>query len=161
LTSIVVLPPYHTTMMRQPRRFLTTLATLSPLWTGRVIASSSASASLSTAAGFPLGKHCSSSPPRRLPLFVSSQSMQSRALSVRGGDADASPAYETRDHPAPGSPFHYAFPVHDLEAAKDFYGRILGCQEGRASTKWQDYSLHGHQIVRTRRMIMGCIWRPC
>jgi hypothetical protein len=131
-------------MMRQPRRLLTTLATLSPLWTGRVIASSSTAASLSTAAGFAVGKHCSSSPPRRLSLFVSSP--QSRALSVRGGgDADASPAA----HPAPGSPFHYAFPVHDLEAAKDFYGRILGCQEGRASTKWQDYSLHGHQIVRT------------
>ena len=49
--------------------------------------------------------------------------------------------------PAPGSPFHYAFPVHDLEQAKDFYGNVLGCAEGRSSTKWQDYSLHGHQIV--------------
>ena len=50
-------------------------------------------------------------------------------------------------HPAPGSPFHYAFPVHDLELAKEFYGNVLGCVEGRSSTKWQDYSLHGHQIV--------------
>ena len=49
--------------------------------------------------------------------------------------------------PAPGSPFHYAFPVHDLELAKEFYGNVLGCAEGRSSTKWQDYSLHGHQIV--------------
>lgn len=49
--------------------------------------------------------------------------------------------------PAPGSPFHYAFPVHDLHLAKEFYGTILGCVEGRSSTKWQDYSLHGHQIV--------------
>ena len=37
--------------------------------------------------------------------------------------------------------------VHDLDAAKDFYGGVLGCVEGRSSTKWQDYSLHGHQIV--------------
>ncbi|KAL7469155.1 hypothetical protein ACHAXS_009404 [Conticribra weissflogii] len=49
--------------------------------------------------------------------------------------------------PAPGSPFHYAFPVHSLAAAKHFYGSILGCSEGRSSSKWQDYSLHGHQIV--------------
>ena len=34
-----------------------------------------------------------------------------------------------------------------LEAAKKFYGEVLGCAEGRSSSKWQDYSLHGHQIV--------------
>ena len=34
-----------------------------------------------------------------------------------------------------------------LDAAKDFYGNVLGCKEGRSSEKWQDYSLHGHQIV--------------
>mmetsp|Transcript_30862 Transcript_30862/g.62587 ORF Transcript_30862/g.62587 Transcript_30862/m.62587 type:complete len:253 (-) Transcript_30862:191-949(-) len=49
--------------------------------------------------------------------------------------------------PAPGSPFHYAFPVHDLDAAKKFYGDVLGCAEGRSSPKWQDFSLNGHQIV--------------
>jgi extradiol dioxygenase family protein len=38
-------------------------------------------------------------------------------------------------------------PVHDLDIAKDFYGNILGCEEGRSSEKWQDFSLHGHQIV--------------
>ena len=58
---------------------------------------------------------------------------------IRGGNQE----FETLSEPAPGSPFHYAFPVHDLEAAKDFYGSVLGCQEGRSSEKWQDYSLHG------------------
>ncbi|ACI64466.1 glyoxylase domain-containing protein, partial [Thalassiosira pseudonana CCMP1335] len=43
--------------------------------------------------------------------------------------------------------FHYAFPVHSLDAAKQFYGDVLGCAQGRSSEKWQDYSLHGHQIV--------------
>ncbi|GMH73692.1 hypothetical protein TL16_g06258, partial [Triparma laevis f. inornata] len=43
--------------------------------------------------------------------------------------------------------FHYAFPVHDLSLAKEFYSTVLGCVEGRSSSKWQDYSLHGHQIV--------------
>jgi extradiol dioxygenase family protein len=55
--------------------------------------------------------------------------------------------YETKAQPAPGDPFHYAFPVHSLEAAKEFYGTVLGCKEGRSSDKWQDYSLYGHQIV--------------
>ena len=27
--------------------------------------------------------------------------------------------------------FHLAFPVHDLTAAREFYGRVLGCEEGR------------------------------
>lgn len=44
-------------------------------------------------------------------------------------------------------PFHLAFPVHDLAAARDFYGRILGCPEGRSSESWIDFNLFGHQIV--------------
>lgn len=55
--------------------------------------------------------------------------------------------FVTLADPAPGSPFHHAFPVHDLQKAKEFYGTILGCQEGRSNAKWQDFSLHGHQIV--------------
>lgn len=61
--------------------------------------------------------------------------------------SSSSTQYETRAVPAPGSPFHYAFPVHSLEEAKKFYGTVLGCEEGRSSEKWQDYSLYGHQIV--------------
>eukprot|EP00929_Paragymnodinium_shiwhaense_P043395 TRINITY_DN22313_c0_g2_i2.p1 TRINITY_DN22313_c0_g2~~TRINITY_DN22313_c0_g2_i2.p1 ORF type:complete len:195 (-),score=25.69 TRINITY_DN22313_c0_g2_i2:185-769(-) len=55
--------------------------------------------------------------------------------------------YVTNAQPAPGSPFHFAFPTHDLVAARKFYGEILGCIEGRSSAKWVDFSLHGHQIV--------------
>ena len=43
--------------------------------------------------------------------------------------------------------FHLAFPVHDLTAARDFYGRVLGCEEGRSSDRWIDFNLYGHQIV--------------
>jgi uncharacterized protein len=46
-----------------------------------------------------------------------------------------------------GALFHLAFPVHDLEAARDFYGRVLGCPEGRSSDTWIDFDLFGHQIV--------------
>jgi|ERR1043166_930061 extradiol dioxygenase family protein len=43
--------------------------------------------------------------------------------------------------------FHLAFPVHDLSAARDFYGGVLGCAEGRCSDTWIDFDLYGHQIV--------------
>jgi extradiol dioxygenase family protein len=44
-------------------------------------------------------------------------------------------------------PFHLAFPVHDLSAARAFYGGTLGCREGRSSDAWIDFDLFGHQIV--------------
>jgi hypothetical protein len=44
-------------------------------------------------------------------------------------------------------PFHLAFPVHDLAAARAFYGEVLGCPEGRSSEQWIDFDLFGHQIV--------------
>ena len=43
--------------------------------------------------------------------------------------------------------FHLAFPVHDLEAARRFYGGVLECEEGRSSEAWIDFNLYGHQIV--------------
>lgn len=45
------------------------------------------------------------------------------------------------------SPFHIAFPVHDLALAREFYGGLLGCPEGRSSDEWIDFDLYGHQIV--------------
>jgi extradiol dioxygenase family protein len=45
------------------------------------------------------------------------------------------------------TPFHIAFPVNDLEAARAFYGGMLGCPEGRSSAEWIDFDLFGHQIV--------------
>ncbi|WP_109809640.1 VOC family protein [Sphingosinithalassobacter portus] len=44
-------------------------------------------------------------------------------------------------------PFHLAFPVHDLAAARAFYGGVLGCREGRSAEYWIDFDLFGHQIV--------------
>ena len=45
------------------------------------------------------------------------------------------------------SPFHIAFPVDDLAAARAFYGGVLGCPEGRSAVDWIDFDLFGHQIV--------------
>lgn len=43
--------------------------------------------------------------------------------------------------------FHLAFPVTDLGSARRFYGEVLGCPEGRSTSDWVDFDLHGHQIV--------------
>jgi extradiol dioxygenase family protein len=45
------------------------------------------------------------------------------------------------------APFHLAFPVDDLAAARRFYGGLLGCPEGRSSNEWIDFDFFGHQIV--------------
>jgi uncharacterized protein len=44
-------------------------------------------------------------------------------------------------------PFHLAVPVHDLAAARAFYGGLLGCPEGRSSPEWVDFDFFGHQLV--------------
>ena len=51
----------------------------------------------------------------------------------------------TTQHAMP--PFHLAFPVHSLAAARQFYGELLGCPEGRSSDAWVDFDFYGHQIV--------------
>ncbi|MGW0805735.1 VOC family protein [Nonomuraea sp. NPDC002799] len=43
--------------------------------------------------------------------------------------------------------FHLAMPVDDLEAARHFYGDLIGCAQGRSSDTWIDWNLHGHQFV--------------
>jgi uncharacterized protein len=43
--------------------------------------------------------------------------------------------------------FHLAMPVDDLDAAREFYGGILGCAQGRSDPTWVDWDLRGHQVV--------------
>jgi extradiol dioxygenase family protein len=44
-------------------------------------------------------------------------------------------------------PFHLAFPVRDIEEARQFYGELLGCEEGRSAPNWVDFDFYGHQVV--------------
>ena len=44
-------------------------------------------------------------------------------------------------------PFHLAFPVRDIEEARQFYVGVLGCGEGRSSPDWVDFDFYGHQVV--------------
>ena len=49
--------------------------------------------------------------------------------------------------PTPLAPFHLAIPVHDIEAAREFYGSVLGFARGRSDTRWTDWNFRGHQVV--------------
>ncbi len=43
--------------------------------------------------------------------------------------------------------FHLAFPVTDLQAARQFYVDLLGCRVGRESDRWIDFDFFDHQIT--------------
>jgi len=45
------------------------------------------------------------------------------------------------------APFHLAIPVHDLGVAREFYGQLFGCAEGRSAPEWVDFDFFGHQLV--------------
>ncbi len=49
------------------------------------------------------------------------------------------------------SPFHLAIPVDNLDLCRNFYGKVLGCQEGRSSNHWVDFNFFGHQLVIHQR----------
>ena len=66
--------------------------------------------------------------------------------------ASSSGATRIQPHIAPESRmttplFHLAFPVDDLDAARRFYGGVMGCAEGRSSDHWIDFDFFGHQLV--------------
>ena len=45
------------------------------------------------------------------------------------------------------TPFHVAIQVRDIAEAREFYGGLLGCPEGRSAPTWVDFNLFGHQLV--------------
>jgi extradiol dioxygenase family protein len=45
------------------------------------------------------------------------------------------------------TPFHIAIQVRDIQEAKEFYGNLLGLDQGRSDTNWVDYNMYGHQFV--------------
>ncbi len=45
------------------------------------------------------------------------------------------------------TPFHLAIAVTNLEQSRQFYGKLLGCSQGRSTEHWIDYDFFGHQLV--------------
>jgi hypothetical protein len=93
----------------------------------------------------------------RGPAVVTSSARNSFATMARGGASAIE--FETLATPAPGTPFHYAFPVHDLNAAKEFYGSVLGCIEGRSSEKVQYCRIIGSARLLHGRGMHACVRR--
>jgi len=44
------------------------------------------------------------------------------------------------------SVFHLAYHVTNLDQARQFYGDLLGCSEGRSTETWVDFDFFNHQI---------------
>lgn len=44
------------------------------------------------------------------------------------------------------SAFHLAYHVTNLDEARQFYGGVMGCAEGRSTQTWVDFNFFGHQI---------------
>ena len=42
--------------------------------------------------------------------------------------------------------FHFSFHVTDLNLARQFYGTVLGCTEGRSTATWVDFDFYTHQL---------------
>ncbi|MFJ4194609.1 MULTISPECIES: VOC family protein [unclassified Pseudomonas] len=42
--------------------------------------------------------------------------------------------------------FHLAMHVRDLQVTRQFYGDLLGCEEGRSTDSWVDFNFFGHQL---------------
>ena len=42
--------------------------------------------------------------------------------------------------------FHLAYTVTDLDSARSFYGKLLGCKESRSTDTWVDFNFFGHQL---------------
>lgn len=37
--------------------------------------------------------------------------------------------------------------MKDHQSTRDFYGKILGCKEGRSNKTWLDFDFFGHQVT--------------
>lgn len=53
-------------------------------------------------------------------------------------------AQNPNPHPLP--PFHFAAPIFDKTAVRNFYVDVLGCRVGREAESWIDLDFFGHQV---------------
>ena len=95
------------------------------------------------------------SPPK--PPEESSQNEASKSeagavesASTKSDDEELSEESEPHETGKPLRPFHLAFPVDDLPAARKFYTEVLGCTTGREKEESCVFNFFGHQIVAHR-----------
>ena len=72
------------------------------------------------------------------------------SASTKSDDDDQSEESEPHETEKSLRPFHLAFPVDDLPAARKFYTEVLGCTTGREKEESCVFNFYGHQIVAHR-----------
>jgi len=75
---------------------------------------------------------------------------RARAATPRAQSDDHAEAGAAGTAAAVTAPFHLAVPVHDLSAARAFYGELLGFPEGRSAATWVDYNMSVPRRPQTR-----------
>ena len=90
------------------------------------------------------------SPPK--PVAETSESADAAEESSPTKSDDGEDSEESEPHETENSlrPFHLAFPVDDLPAARKFYTEVLGCTTGREKEESCVFNFYGHQIVAHR-----------
>ena len=87
----------------------------------------------------------------QIPLAAQSNGSDGLAGCIRQCDWDENDVCRScgTDYSPPKKlrPFHLAFPVDDLEKAKQFYVNVLGCTTGREKEESCVFKFFGHQIV--------------
>lgn len=87
----------------------------------------------------------------QIPLAAQSNGSDGLAGCIRQCDWDENDVCRScgTDYSPPKKlrPFHLAFPVNDLEKAKQFYVNVLGCTTGREKEESCVFKFFGHQIV--------------
>ena len=90
------------------------------------------------------------SPPKPVEESTKSESGAEESSTTKSDDADQSEESEPHETEKSLRPFHLAFPVDDLPAARKFYTEILGCTTGREKEESCVFNFYGHQIVAHR-----------
>lgn len=56
---------------------------------------------------------------------------------------------------------HIAYHITNLDEARHFYGRVLGCEEERGADTWVDFNCFGHQVsLHLGKALRGHSHRP-
>ena len=90
------------------------------------------------------------SPPKPVEESTKSESGAEESSTTKSDDADQSEESEPHETGKSLRPFHLAFPVDDIPAARKFYTEVLGCTTGREKEESCVFNCYGHQIVAHR-----------
>ncbi len=92
------------------------------------------------------------SPPKPPEESSQNEASKSEVGASTSTNSDDGQSEESEPHQSENAlrPFHLAFPVDNLPAAREFYTEVLGCTTGREKEESCVFNFFGHQIVAHR-----------